>query len=450
MSSFEKWGKKGIRMKLFNSLGMTRRHFLAALATLAASALAGCVPQARKETPTSSVEKPPEVSATAESAKAATATPEGQVTLYPTATKAPAKSEATVAPAASAPDQVGGIVAIAKCEEYGPERVEAVVRDLVAQCGGLGQMVKPGSTVVIKPNMTAGGRVLTLDGLPTIDTYVTHPDVTRAIALLAREAGAKRIILVEGWGLDIWEANQYGEMIKELGAEPLNLDEPAPEADFLKIPVKNHFELSWIWLHKAIAEADTFISVPKMKCHASCGITLSIKNIFGCTPLPRYRERPNEQSRTTMHAGNWGQRLPRILVDVLRARPIDFCVVDGISTIDQGEGPWNNGVAGTRIRTVRPGLLMAGRNPVAVDAVGTAVMGFDPRAKPREAPFPSGLNHIALAAEAGLGTNRLEEIEVRGVAIQDARFQFTSCPPMAADVAHMMHVAMLEAARPTI
>ena len=428
------------------ALIITRRRFLAALAGLAAGALAGCVPQRHKEPPTSSAAKPPTVSAT-ESDSVATATPEGQGTLYPTATKAP-RAEATATPAPSTPDQGKEIVAIARCEEYGPQRVEAVVRELVAECGGLG-VIRPGSTVVIKPNMTAGGRVTTLDGLPTVDTYVTHPDVTRAVALLAREAGAKRIILVEGWGLDIWEANQYGEMIQELGAEPLNLDEPAPEADFLKVPVKDHSELSWIWLHKAIAEADTFISVPKMKCHASCGITLSIKNIFGCTPLPRYREKPSEQSRTTMHAGNWGERLPRILVDVLRARPIDFCVVDGISTIDQGEGPWNNGAAGTRIRTVRPGILIAGRNPVAVDAVGTAVMGFDPQAKPREVPFPSGLNHIALAAGAGLGTNRLEEIEVRGVAIQDARFQFTPCPRMAANAAEMMHLAMLEAARPT-
>ena len=439
-------------MRLLSPATMTRRHFLTILGTLAASVLAGCVPQAHEKPVTA---ESPQSSVTPEPVNTSTAIPTSRPTFGPTATmkatqppavtKAPTTSEADVASAA------GGkpIVAIAKCEEYGPARVEAVVRDLVALCGGLEKIIKPGYTVVIKPNITAGGRVSTLDGLPPNETYVTHPDVTRAIALLAREAGAKRIILVEGWGLDIWEKNGYGEMIKELGAEPLNLDEPAPEPDFLKVPVKNHFELSWIWLHKAIAQAQAFISVSKMKCHASCGITLSIKNVFGCTPLPRYRQRPNEQSRTTMHAGNWSERLPRILVDVVRARPIDFCIVDGISTIDQGEGPWNNGAAGIQIRTVRPGILMAGRNPVAVDAVGTAVMGFDPQAKPYEVPFPSGLNHIALAAEAGLGTNRLEEIEVRGASIQDVRFQFTSCPRMAADVAEMMHVAMLEATRPT-
>jgi uncharacterized protein (DUF362 family) len=409
---------------------MTRRRFLAALGALVASALAGCVPQAPQ--------KATVVSSEPSTAPREAASPAPKATTEATPAEAEAKAPAT---------GTKPVVAVAKCEEYGPQRVEAVVRELVAQCGGLGGIVKSGSTVVIKPNMTAGGRTPTVDGLPTIDTYVTHPDVVRAIALLAREAGAKRIILVEGWGLDIWEANGYGEMIKELGAEPLNLDDPAPEADFQKVPIKEHFELATILLHKAIAEADAFISVPKMKCHASCGITLSIKNVFGCTPLPRYRERQGEQSRTTMHKGNWGERLPRILVDVVRARPIDFAVVDGISTIDQGEGPWMHGAAGTQIRTVRPSILMAGRNPVAVDAVGTAVMGFDATGSPYAPPFPSSLNHIALASQVGLGPNRLEEIEVRGVPISEAHFQFTSCPRMAEDVSARMHMAMIEAAK---
>jgi uncharacterized protein (DUF362 family) len=210
--------------------------------------------------------------------------------------------------------------------------------------------------------------------------------------------------------------------------------------------VKDHLELASVWLHEAIAKADVFISIPKIKCHTSAGITLSIKNIFGCTPLPRYRESPNDQYRSTMHKGNWSERLPRILVDILKARPIDLAVVDAISTLDQGEGPWTSTTPGVHPRTVRPALLMAGRNAVAVDAVGTAVMGFDPTAKARQTPFPSGLNHIALAAEAGLGPNRLDQIEVRGLSIDEARFPFTSTPNTSADSGYAMHMAMRAAA----
>ncbi|HEV3259425.1 MAG TPA: hypothetical protein VG013_21340, partial [Gemmataceae bacterium] len=71
----------------------------------------------------------------------------------------------------------------------------------------------------------------------------------------------------------------------------------------------------------------------------------------------------------------------------------------------------------------KPGLLLAGRNPVCTDAIATAVMGYDPMAKAATGPFP-GDNHLALAAAAGLGTNDAKEIEVRGVALKDALHPF--------------------------
>ncbi len=400
---------------------MTRRQFLSGAAMMAAAVLAGCAPAATPTPALPGAGEPPEP-----------------------ATPAPLPERET---AAGGQADLARVVAIGRCETYDVAAVEAAVRELVDACGGMGDIVRPGATVVIKPNFTAGGRTPTTDGLPNNVTYTTHPAVTRAIAVLAREAGAGRIILTEGWGDDVWPLNGYDALIAELRAGTVNLDEPAPAADFVSVPVPNALALDAVLLHQAIVEADVFISVPKIKCHASAGITLSIKNIFGCTPLPRYRERSRDQYRSTMHAGNLGERLPRILVDILKARPIDLAVVDGISTIDQGEGPWIHGSNGAVIRTVEPHLLMVGRNPVAVDAVGTAVMGFDPAASGYSDPFPSSQNHIALAAEQGLGTNRLDEIEVRGLSIEEARFPFTPCPKMTADGAHRMHLAMLEAAQ---
>lgn len=402
---------------------MTRRRFLSAATVLTAGVLAGCAPMARqlaRRTPSRAVE--PTV-------------PVGH-------------------PAGEAPEGAPGegvdwarVVAIGRCETYDEAAVEATVRELVAACGGLGDIVRPGATVVIKPNMTAGGLTPTRDGRPNNETYTTHPAVVRAVAVLAREAGAERIILTEGWGDGVWADNGYEACIDALGAATLDSDEPAPAADFVSVPVPNALALDTVLLHEAIVDADVFISVPKIKCHASAGITLSIKNVFGCTPLPRYRERRRDQWRSTMHAGDLGERLPRILVDVLKARPVDFAVVDGISTIDQGEGPWIHGSNGAVVRTIKPQLLLAGRNPVALDAVGTAVMGFDPTAPGYTNPFPSSQNHIALAAAQGLGANRLAEIDVRGLSIEEARFPFTPCPRMTMDGAQRMHVALCDAAR---
>jgi uncharacterized protein (DUF362 family) len=73
---------------------------------------------------------------------------------------------------------------------------------------------------------------------------------------------------------------------------------------------------------------------------------------------------------------------------------------------------------------VEPGVLVAGKNAVATDAVATAVMSFVPTVESPAAPFLRGDNHLNLAHGLGLGTNHLEEIQVLGAAIDEVRFKF--------------------------
>ena len=96
----------------------------------------------------------------------------------------------------------------------------------------------------------------------------------------------------------------------------------------------------------------------------------------------------------------------------------DLVIIDGIETMSGGEGPWIKGIA-----VQEPGLLIAGRNAVCTDAVATAVMGYDPMAKPGTGPFP-GDNHLALASALGLGTNDPKQIEVVGLSLDQARHPF--------------------------
>jgi uncharacterized protein (DUF362 family) len=76
------------------------------------------------------------------------------------------------------------------------------------------------------------------------------------------------------------------------------------------------------------------------------------------------------------------------------------------------------------MRPIAPGVLIAGKQALATDAVATAVMGFDPRGDYPSAPFLHGDNHLNLAADLKLGTNRLEEIAVVGASIDQVRRQF--------------------------
>ena len=70
-------------------------------------------------------------------------------------------------------------------------------------------------------------------------------------------------------------------------------------------------------------------------------------------------------------------------------------------------------------------VLLAGHDPVATDAVGAAVMGFDPHAEFPVEPFVVSENHLRLAARVGVGVLDLHGTEVRGVAIADVERKFS-------------------------
>ena len=111
--------------------------------------------------------------------------------------------------------------------------------------------------------------------------------------------------------------------------------------------------------------------------------------------------------------------MPRVTVDLTAARPIHLAIIDGISTVAGGEGPWQK-----TCRPVHAGVLIAGTNCVTTDAVCTALMGFDPMADRGTAPFETCDSTLKLAEQLGIGTRDLRQIEVRGVPIEKGRVYF--------------------------
>ena len=144
----------------------------------------------------------------------------------------------------------------------------------------------------------------------------------------------------------------------------------------------------------------------------------TIKNMVGSVPLPLYElQLPGMTGRRSEFHGTGDQtrvRLPRVIMDLNRAHPVDIGVVDGIMTMEGGEGPWIPGV-----KSIQPGVLVAGKSALAVDAVATGIMGFDPAAEYPDPPFLHCDNHLNLARQLGFGTNRLEQIEVVGPSIDE-------------------------------
>ncbi|MBN1430741.1 MAG: hypothetical protein JXB07_20395, partial [Anaerolineae bacterium] len=76
------------------------------------------------------------------------------------------------------------------------------------------------------------------------------------------------------------------------------------------------------------------------------------------------------------------------------------------------------------LRPKSPGLLIGGKNPVATDTVAVAAMGFDPTADYPDAPFLRADNHLNIAYQMGMGTNRLDNIDIVGAGLDDIKMEF--------------------------
>lgn len=342
-------------------------------------------------------------------------------------------------------------VAIGKCKDYGPELLPALEK-MFDQLGGLGRLVK-NKTVVMKINLT-GGANARVGHLPAEDTYWTHPKVIGAAAHLLAKAGARRIRVVECAN---YTAEPLGEFMMSANWDPdiitgaasnvelLNVNWLGGAKKYSRFPVPNGGYLFKAYdLNHNFEECDVFVSVAKLKQHLTAGITLTMKNHFGSTPATIYgdgagKDEPSKfpvGGREMMHSGDrqpaghmendpkspreGGFRIPRVVADLCAARPIHLGIIDGILTMSGGEGPWaSNG------KQVDPGVMIAGLNPVCTDAVGTAVMGFDPMADRGAAPFETCDSYLRLAEDLGLGTRDLKRIEVVGVPIQDVVFRFS-------------------------
>ena len=365
---------------------------------------------------------------------------------------------AAAVPALSAKDTPTAPVSIAKVPSY-QEDLSTVLGRMFDQIGGLGRLVN-NKTVTIKLNLT-GAPSLRFQGKPLGSTHYTHPRTLMAMVQQLDKAGARRIRLVEScWGtggpmeeylLDSgWNVRQLKSLSKNLVFENTNAKGTAKQYARFKTPNGGHI-FSAFDLNEAYEKTDVFMSMAKLKNHATCGVTLSMKNCFGNTPASIYgddagihepNESPTKGRGEVCHSGrrqpskcspseNNPQssrspeyRMPRITADIASARPIDIAFIDGIETMAGGEGPW----VGGQLSYVTPGVLLLGTNALTTDSVATAVMGYDPRADRGVAPFQKCDNSLKLAEAHGIGTTDLKRIEVRGASIAEARFPFPGAP----------------------
>jgi len=343
---------------------------------------------------------------------------------------------------------------IGRCSSYDPQEVYQALKNGISSVVDLTKLVA-GKTVTVKLNMTGPARDLL--GRPASETYHIHPTFAEALCALLDQAGAKRIALVEAW----YHREPVEEILTKAGWNLRRLQSAAGHKVILENTKnlgswKRYVRLNVPWggyLYPAFdvnpwyEKTDIFVSLAKLKDHATAGVTMSVKNLFGILPTSLYGDdAPNEDSlrarvailhmaRRKVPDGVPAEvgpdiptdpllRVPRVTTDILGARPVDLAVVDGVITIKNGEGFWNEGV-----ELVEPKLVLVGCNAVCTDAICSAVMGYDPCADHGKFPFP-GENHLQLAADAGIGTHEVDRIEVLGLSVREALCPFRTPPAL--------------------
>lgn len=234
--------------------------------------------------------------------------------------------------------------------------------------------IKKDTAVFVKPNFC----------FPSYKPGITtSPQLLRCLLKILRKR-ADTVIVGESDGGNrsykadkAFEGHNMYEICKENDVELVNLSK-SPSKSIEDIV---HGKKIKIQLPKLLLEnIDCFISVPVLKLHAMSGVTLSIKNLWGCWP----------DTMRGLHHQNLELKLA-LMTKVLNPKIV---VVDAIYALD-GHGP----LFGTAKRL---NLMIIADNPVVADSLGAALMGI-PVTK---------IKHIMAAEREGLGTINLENIKV--------------------------------------
>lgn len=266
-------------------------------------------------------------------------------------------------------------VSVVKVQPQGPDReILRAVKEAIDLAGGLESLIKPGKTVLIKPNIAK----------PEPMDY-TNPVVTWAIAKIFSDYGC-RVLLGEDPAIPTSEEKAYkiygmSEIAKESGAELVSLR--YDDHVSLKVPEGGYF--SEIAVSKIVTEVDLVVSAATMKSANITTVTLGMKNMKGVI-TPEWKRKFHTEG------------LNQGIVDLNRVITPGLVIIDGTFGRDM-----------PRKVSYPVGVIIAGRDPVATDATCARIMGFD----------PEKVEHLSLASKLGLGHISRDEIEVEGIDLDD-------------------------------
>ena len=261
---------------------------------------------------------------------------------------------------------------------------EKMVADALAHLGGVESLIKPNSTVVLKPN--AGHPA------PPESSVNTSPAVVAAVIKEMRKANPKEIILAESAaiGCDTFECLESSGIKKaaeDAGADRI-IDIKSDE-DLIEVPIDDaRSDIKKASLPRFLLEADHIVNLPIFKSHVSMVFTCALKNIKGVV---------QDHVHYLMHQTD----LAAAMMDLWAIIKPDLTIADLIRPME-GFGPHSG-------MPTDFGCIVAGKDPVALDATVCRMIGLD----------IDKVDYFEAALERGLGKVDESDIEIRGNTIDE-------------------------------
>jgi len=228
------------------------------------------------------------------------------------------------------------------------------LKNAVEQCNGFSEL-KVSDKVLLKPNIVWGG-----GGTNKLPKYgfITTSRIVEDIIQLLRQHGCKSISIGEGATEDKEFGSNTLKGFKWAGIANAAKKYGVKLIDFNKEPYKE-LDLGGhkIQVSKAALEADFLINLPVLKTHGQTKVSLGLKNLKGCLSMG---------SKKKFHKIDL-ERMIALLNAQLKPK---LTIIDGIYAMERG--PTALG------RAHRMNLIIAGKDNLSCDIVGSTVLGIDP------------------------------------------------------------------------
>lgn len=206
--------------------------------------------------------------------------------------------------------------------------------------------------VIIKPNLTNANP-------PPVTTNVK---AVEAVYKYCKSHSNAKIAIGEGCGdgttIDTFKANGYTTLAEKYGIRLIDFN----QENAIVLKRKDALQLKQVYIPEIVKDA-FIISLPVLKDHCFTATTVAMKNMFGIAPAPYYR---GSWNKSRLHSPS----THKSVVDICIYKKPDLCIVDASVAL-----------SGTHLsgKSRNFGLILASFDPVAVDAVGSELLGHDPK-----------------------------------------------------------------------